>query len=96
VVYVGDNVRKDMPVAKACGALGVWAEYGTYISAEYRERLAVISAQAVTRRHVADAGPERWPLAISSFTQVRDVLEGARWSGVRRGAAKRRRRAAPR
>jgi len=80
VVYVGDNVRKDMPVARACGAVGVWAEYGTYISAEYRERLAVISAQAVTRRHVADAGPERWPFAISSFTQVREVLEGARWA----------------
>ncbi|MBS1110207.1 MAG: Haloacid dehalogenase-like hydrolase [Anaeromyxobacteraceae bacterium] len=29
VIYVGDNVKKDMPVARACGALGVWAEYGT-------------------------------------------------------------------
>ena len=79
VVYVGDNVRKDMPVARACGALGVWAEYGTYISAEYRERLAVISAKSVTMRHVADEGRERWPLAISSFTQVKDVVQGARW-----------------
>ncbi len=79
VVYVGDNVAKDMPVAEACGAVGVWAEYGTYVSAEYRERLAVISARSVTRRHVADQTRERWPLAISSFTQVRDVAEGARW-----------------
>jgi phosphoglycolate phosphatase len=79
VIYVGDSVQKDMPVARACGALGVWAEYGTYISAEYRERLAVISAQAVTRRHVADEGHERWPLSISSFVQMRDVVEGARW-----------------
>ena len=74
-------------MARACGALGVWAEYGTYISAEYRERLAVISAQAVTRRHVADEGSERWPLSISSFTQVRDVLEGARWRGGGRVSA---------
>jgi hypothetical protein len=79
VVYVGDNARKDMTLARACGALGVWAEYGTYVSHEYRERLAVISAQAVTRRHVADAGAARWPLAISSFTQVLEILDGARW-----------------
>jgi phosphoglycolate phosphatase len=80
VLYVGDNVKKDMPAAKACGALGVWAEYGTYVSKEYRDRLQVISAAEVTRRHVADATPARWPLAISSFTQVLEVLDGARWS----------------
>jgi len=86
VLYVGDSLHKDMPVAKACGALGVWAEYGTYVSAEYRERLAVISAQAVTRRHVGDALEEkpqsprsRWPLSVSSFAQVLEVLDGARW-----------------
>ena len=86
VVYVGDNLAKDMPLAEACGAVGVWAEYGTYVSAEYRERLAVISAKSVTRRHVSDevAGgaaspPPRWPLAISSFGQVIEVLDGARW-----------------
>jgi len=80
VIYVGDNVKKDMPVAKACGAVGVWAEYGTYISLEYRERLAVISARTVTARHVADEGHERWPLAISSFTQVKEIVQGARWT----------------
>jgi phosphoglycolate phosphatase len=83
VLYVGDNLAKDMAVAKACGALGVWAEYGTYVSAEYRERLAIISAQAVTRRHVSDEPgrrPARWPLAISSFAQVLEVLDGARWT----------------
>ena len=84
VIYVGDNVKKDMPVARACGALGVWAEYGTYISAEYRERLAVISARSVTARHVAEEGQQRWPLAISSFEQVRDVLQGARWTAPRK------------
>jgi phosphoglycolate phosphatase len=85
VLYVGDNVKKDMPVAEACGALGVWAEYGTYVSAEYRERLAVISAKTVTRRHVAEESPARWPLAISSFTQVLELLDGTRW--VRPAAA---------
>jgi phosphoglycolate phosphatase len=78
VLYVGDNVKKDMPVARACGVTGVWAEYGTYVSAEYRDRLAIISASAVTKRHVQDETPARWPLAISSFVQVLDVVDGAR------------------
>jgi phosphoglycolate phosphatase len=68
----------------------VWAEYGTYVSAEYRERLAVMSAQSVTRRHVAEEGQGRWPLAISSFTQVREIVEGAP------GLPKRHRAPAPR
>ncbi|MGC3997003.1 MAG: HAD family hydrolase [Anaeromyxobacter sp.] len=92
VLYVGDNVKKDMPVAQACGAVGVWAEYGTYVSREYRDRLAVISAPRVTQRHVADEGQKRWPLAISSFTQVLDILDGARWAPPRAPAARRTRR----
>ncbi len=80
VAYVGDNLRKDMPLARACGVLGVWAEYGTYVSLEYRERLAVISAPAVTRRHVSEESSARWPLAISSFTQILEILDGARWT----------------
>jgi len=91
VIYVGDNVKKDMPVAAACGALGVWAEYGTYVSGEYRERLAVISARSVTLRHVAEETLARWPLAVSSFAQVREIAEGARWvsAPARNGAARR-------
>ena len=93
VLYVGDNVKKDMSLAQVCGVLGAWAEYGTYISAEYRERLAVISAKSVTRRHLSDevadpmrrAPPRRWPLAISSFAQVLDILDGARWTRPARG-----------
>lgn len=79
VLYVGDNVKKDMPVAAACGVTGIWAEYGTYVSAEYRHRLAIISASAVTKRHVADETLARWPLAISSFVQVLDIVDGAHW-----------------
>jgi phosphoglycolate phosphatase len=90
VLYVGDNVKKDMPVARACGALGVWAEYGTYVSSEYRARLAVISAKAVTQRHVAEETPARWPLAISSFTQVLEILDGIRWARPPRPARSRR------
>ena len=76
VLYVGDNVKKDMPVAEACGVTGVWAEYGTYVSQEYRDRLAIISAKSVTRRHVADETAVRWPLTVSSFVQVIDLVKG--------------------
>ncbi|HET6410616.1 MAG TPA: HAD family hydrolase [Anaeromyxobacter sp.] len=75
VLYVGDSVRKDMALAAAAGVTGVWAEYGTYVSTEYRERLAVISARKVTQRHVADEVQGRWPIAISSFTQVATLVE---------------------
>jgi phosphoglycolate phosphatase len=90
VLYVGDNVKKDMPLARACGATGVWAEYGTYVSEEYRERLAVISAKNVTRRHVADETAQRWPLAISSFTQVLDLVGPRPPARARARAARRR------
>jgi FMN phosphatase YigB (HAD superfamily) len=86
VLYVGDNVKKDMPAAQTCGVLGVWAEYGTYVSAEYRDRLSVISAKAITRRHVADETPARWPLSISSFTQLIEVIDGARWTQGKRSS----------
>jgi FMN phosphatase YigB (HAD superfamily) len=76
VLYVGDSVKKDMALASAVGATGVWAEYGTYVSTEYRERLAVISAKKVTQRHVADEAQGRWPLAISSFAQVPALARG--------------------
>ena len=90
VLYVGDSVKKDMGVAKACGLLGVWAEYGTYVSREYRERLAIISANTVTRRHVSEDGSARWPLAISSFVQLPQILDGARWTVPDRPARSRR------
>src|SRR4051812_42068344 len=52
-LVVGDSLRKDVAVAKKVGALDCWAEYGTYYSVEYRERLDIISAAAITKRHAA-------------------------------------------
>jgi phosphoglycolate phosphatase len=93
VLYVGDNVKKDMALAKAVGVRGVWAEYGTYVSTEYRERLAVISAKAVSQRHVADEVQGRWPLAISGFAQLLDLVEaGPGELAARAGVARRPRR----
>ncbi|MBF5046094.1 HAD family hydrolase [Aggregicoccus sp. 17bor-14] len=82
-LYVGDSLRKDVAVAKAVGALDCWAEYGTYVSGEYRERLDIISAPAVTRRHAAgvlEGGEARREEpathALSNFAQLLRIIEG--------------------
>jgi FMN phosphatase YigB (HAD superfamily) len=81
VLIVGDSLHKDLALAHSVGAVGVWAEYGTYVSHEYRERLDIISAAAITRRHAAsllEAGaraetkPEH---TLSNFGQLLEVLE---------------------
>ena len=83
-VLVGDSLRKDVAVAKVLGVLDCWAEYGTYVSVEYRERLDVISANAITQRHAAsmfegdvqkaEAHPTH---TLSNFAQVLKVIDQA-------------------
>jgi len=78
-LFIGDSVRKDVAVAKAVGALDCWAEYGTYVSHEYRERLDTISANAITRRHAAgvmegDAAAAEPTHALSNFAQLLKLL----------------------
>ena len=52
-LVVGDSLNKDVAVARALGCHDAWAEYGTYHPPEYRERLDIISSNAITRRHAA-------------------------------------------
>lgn len=82
-LYVGDSLKKDVAVARAVGALDCWAEYGTYVSAEYRERLDIISAPSVTRRHAAgvlEGGEARREEpathALSNFAQLLRIIDG--------------------
>lgn len=78
VLVIGDSIKKDIAMAQSAGAVDCWAEYGTYISLEYRERLDIISAPAITRRHAAsvyDAGTVVKPThALSNFCQVLDIV----------------------
>lgn len=82
VLVIGDSVKKDIAVARDLGAQDCWAEYGTYVSLEYRERLDIISAPAITRRHAAsvfEAGQKQQlepTHALSNFSQVLDVIDG--------------------
>lgn len=87
VLVVGDSRPKDVAVAQAVGALDAWAEYGTYVSVEYRERLAIISAPSATKRHLQHGSSAAKPptLRLSSFEQVVDAVRASRSS--RAGAA---------
>lgn len=78
VLMVGDNIKKDMAAAAAAGVVGVWAEYGTYISPEYRERLDIISARSVTKKNVADELDEKAiqpEIAIGGFRRILDIVD---------------------
>lgn len=89
VAFVGDSLTKDMVLARKVGALDCWAEYGNYVSAEYRERLAIISAPSATRRHLQQAsrpGEKPASVRLACFEQMIDVVEASA-SGVRSAVA---------
>jgi FMN phosphatase YigB (HAD superfamily) len=80
VLVVGDSVKKDIAVARKLGCHDAWAEYGTYVSLEYRERLDIISSPAITRRHAAHvceggAPPITPTHTLSNFGQVLGLVE---------------------
>jgi FMN phosphatase YigB (HAD superfamily) len=83
-LVVGDSQHKDVAVARKVGALDCWAEYGTYISREYRERLDIISAAAITRRHASSilegdaARVDKPKRPLSNFGQIIDLIDAAR------------------
>lgn len=79
VLVVGDNESKDVKLAQKVGALDCWAEYGTWISAEYRERLSVISAPSATRRHLQQQPGDgcKPTVRLSNFEQILDLVQGA-------------------
>lgn len=79
VLVVGDSVKKDVAIAQELGCLDVFAEYGTYVSVEYRERLDIISSNAITRRHAAsvyESGqqPVTPSRRISNYGQLLELL----------------------
>ncbi|CAM4527684.1 HAD family hydrolase [Corallococcus exiguus] len=82
VLVIGDAAKKDVAVARKVGSIDCWAEYGTYISQEYRERLEIVSAPAITQRHAASVhdaaarahAPETTH-RLSNFNQLLEILE---------------------
>jgi FMN phosphatase YigB (HAD superfamily) len=81
-LVIGDSLRKDIAVAREVGAIDCWAEYGTYVSMEYRERLDIISADSITQRHAASVHEDRKAEAqpshsLSNFSQVLKIIDAA-------------------
>ena len=84
-LVVGDSLGKDVALAREVGALDCWAEYGTYVPPEYLERLNIVSARSITRRHAAsvmDRDADRPPSAathsLSNFWQLLAILDARR------------------
>lgn len=78
VLVVGDNIQKDIAVAQEVGCVDVWAEYGTYVSLEYRERLEIISSgEELKRNMVTDDMLDRIKpgYRISNFEMVVDIVD---------------------
>jgi FMN phosphatase YigB (HAD superfamily) len=80
VLVVGDSTKKDIAIAQTLGCHDAWAEYGTYVSTEYRERLDIISSPAITRRHAANileggAQVVKPTRSLSNFSQVLQLAE---------------------
>lgn len=79
VLVVGDSLKKDVAIARELGCHDAWAEFGTYVSLEYRERLDIISSTAITRRHAAsvfETGPSVRPThVLSSYGQLLDIID---------------------
>lgn len=84
-LVVGDSLKKDVALARKVGALDCWAEYGTYVPAEYLERLNVVSAPSITRRHAAsvvdrdaDQPPSAATHSLSNFWQLLSIIDARR------------------
>ena len=83
VLVVGDSLKKDIGVARELGCVDCLAEYGTYVSLEYRERLDIISSAAITRRHansLFEGGQKNLTPthSLSNYRQILDVIDGRR------------------
>ena len=81
-LVVGDSVKKDIAIARELGAIDAWAEYGTYVSQEYRERLDIISAPNITKRHAAavyeGASTAKPTHALSNFGRVLEIIDAVK------------------
>lgn len=81
-LVIGDSLKKDIAMAREVGAVDVWAEYGTYVSQEYRERLDIISAPSITKRHASavyeGATVSKATHAVSNFGRVLEIIDGVR------------------
>ncbi len=90
VLYVGDNVQKDMPLAQAWGrARGLGRVRHLRLDRVPRAAGGHLREAGQPAPRGRRAAPARWPLAISSFTQVLDAASRRRGGPGRARLARR-------
>ena len=77
VVWVGDNLRKDIGLGKALGVVTVWAKYGMDVSPEMKSRLLDFSPDGNVRKNVSlDPLSQDAPqpdFVLERFEEIKDV-----------------------
>ena len=78
VVWVGDNLRKDIGLGRALGVVSVWAKFGIDVSAELKTRLLDFSPDGNVKKNVyLDPQSQDAPqpdFIIESFGQIKSVV----------------------
>ena len=78
VLWVGDNLRKDVTLRQTLGVKTVWAKYGTDIDPKIKVRLLGFSPEKNIRKNVAiDPADESSPTPdhiIGSFSDLLDIF----------------------
>jgi len=81
ILWVGDNLRKDVGLGRKLGVHTAWAEYGTRIPAELKKRLLAFSPDTNVHKNVAldplspdspipDVTLQRFEELLTSLSQV--------------------------
>ena len=72
VMLVGDNLKKDILIARKVGVADIWARYGTIIRREMLEKLNYYSAPEIQRRNLAQPGKVSYEptWTIDRFDQI--------------------------
>lgn len=78
VLWVGDNLKKDVGLGRQLGVSTVWARYGTMIASELKERLIAFSPMDKVTKNVAlDPADQNTPkpdYVIDQFSGLLDIL----------------------
>lgn len=76
VLWVGDNLKKDVGLGRQLGVCTVWARYGTIIAPELKQRLIAFSPMDKVTKNVAlDPADQNTPKPDHTIEQFSDLLK---------------------
>ncbi len=76
-VLVGDNLKKDIRIARELGLIDIWARYGTIINPRARAKLNHYSAASIQKRNVSAEGEDttKPTHTIDSFPEILQIID---------------------